>query len=535
MTQDTAVDRSESATQCERSMQRAWSPQLEQAAARFAEVVGADAVLLDEESIRDFDDPYTPGSDQRHRPSFVVQPGSAEEVRQIVRIAGELDIRLWTSSTGRNYGYGGSAPVVNGSVIVNFRRMNTTIEINEEAGYALIEPGVRFFDLYEAIKAGGHRLWISVPDLGWGSVTGNALEHGYGYTVNGDNASAICGMEVVLADGDIVRTGLGAIPDSPMWQRHKRGFGPALDSLFMQSNLGIVTKLGIWLMPEPESFTTGSIICSDEAQLPALIDSLRPLVLDGTIQGFPLITSSPEPPEGYRALPTDDTSAGSKALKLSATLPPGRFDARIAFYGPPAVNDAKEQIVRDAVAQIPGISVELRTYSGDVAADQVEPLDLVPAGIPNMFLLDMMHKHFGKTLGHVDFSPVLPFDGESAARHEAMVQSILADEGLVAGFGWIANPRSLVGAAMIFYDTTDEAEAAAAHRAVRRMIAQAAEWGWSEYRAHPDLIDDVVSEYTFNDGALHRLYDRIKDAVDPAGALSPGNHGIWGSASRPEA
>jgi 4-cresol dehydrogenase (hydroxylating) len=306
MTQSTAVHGNEP------TAQRAWSPQLEQAVERFVEVVGTDAVLLDEESIRDFDDPYAPSNDQRHRPSLVVQPGSAEEVQQIVRIAGELDIYLWTSSTGRNYGYGGSAPVVNGSVVVSFRRMNKVLEINEEAGYALIEPGVRFFDLYEALKAGGHRLWISVPDLGWGSVTGNALEHGYGYTVNGDNASAVCGLEVVLADGDIVRTGLGAIPDSPMWQRHKRGFGPALDSLFMQSNFGIVTKLGIWLMPEPESFTTGSIICSDEAQLPALIDTLRPLVLDGTIQGFPLITSSPEPPEGYRALPTDDTSAGSK-------------------------------------------------------------------------------------------------------------------------------------------------------------------------------------------------------------------------------
>jgi 4-cresol dehydrogenase (hydroxylating) len=176
--------------------------------------------------------------------------------------------------------------------------------------------------------------------------------------------------------------------------------------------------------------------------------------------------------------------------------------------------------------------VELRRYSGDVEADQVEPLDLVPAGIPNMFLLDMMHKHFGETIGHVDFSPVLPFDGESAARHEVMVQSILAEVDLVAGFAWIANSRSLVGVTMVFYDTTDEAEAAAAHRAVRRMIAQSAEWGWSEYRAHPDLIDEVVSDYTFNDGALHRLYDKLKDAVDPAGVLSPGNHGIWGSAAR---
>jgi 4-cresol dehydrogenase (hydroxylating) flavoprotein subunit len=514
---------------------REWSPELTEAVQRFTAVLGEEAVLVDQAAVGEFCDPYAPAEEERFRPSCVVQPASTEQVQQVVRIAGELGIHLWTSSMGRNYGYGGSAPVVNGSVVLNLRRMNQVLEINEDAGYALVEPGVQFFDLYAALKAGGHKLWISVPDLGWGSVTGNALEHGYGYTVYGDNASAVCGMEVVLADGEVVRTGLGAIPDSPMWNRHKRGLGPAIDSLFMQSNFGVVTKIGVWLMPEPESFTTGSVICSDETQLPALIDALRPLVLDGTIQGYPLITSCPEPPEGHRATPMDDTTEGSKMLKLSATLPPGRFDARIAFYGPATVNDAKEAVVRAALADIPSVSVELRTYPGDVDPERVHPLDLVPAGIPNMFLLDMMHKHFGTTVGHMDFSPALPFDGAAAAQHEAMVQEVLAEEGLVAAFGWIANPRALVGVCMVFFDTTNPAEQAAADRAVRKMMARAAEWGWSEYRAHPALIDEVVSGYTFNDGALHRLYDRIKDALDPAGTLSPGNHGIWGSTPRPTA
>ena len=40
---------------------------------------------------------------------------------------------------------------------------------------------------------------------------------------------------------------------SPNWQLYKPGFGPSWDTLFCQSNFGIVTKLGLWLMPEPES------------------------------------------------------------------------------------------------------------------------------------------------------------------------------------------------------------------------------------------------------------------------------------------
>src|SRR5690606_38918376 len=108
---------------------------------------------------------------------------------------------------------------------------------------------VTFFDLYEEIKSRGLKLWMSVPDLGWGSVTGNALEHGFGSTIYGDHSAAVHGLEVVLASGEVMRTGFGAASGSSdgLWQRHRRGFGPSLDSLFFQSNFGIVTKLGIWL------------------------------------------------------------------------------------------------------------------------------------------------------------------------------------------------------------------------------------------------------------------------------------------------
>ena len=80
--------------------------------------------------------------------------------------------------------------------------MNRVLEINEECGYAVVEPGVRWFDLYEAIKAGDHRLMLSIADLGWGSVVGNTLDHGATYMPYGVDMGMQCGMEVVLADGD---------------------------------------------------------------------------------------------------------------------------------------------------------------------------------------------------------------------------------------------------------------------------------------------------------------------------------------------
>lgn len=501
---------------------------LEGARRRLTEALGADAVLTDPEDVREFRDPYEGPDAVGHSPSFVVQPADVDGVRAVVRIAADLGVPVWTSSQGRNYGYGGSAPVVDGSIVLNLRRMNRILEIDEAGAYALIEPGVSFFDLYEEIKRRGLKLWISVPDLGWGSVVGNTLEHGVGYTVNGDHASAVSGLEVVLADGDVVRTGLGAVTESTLGQRHKRGYGPSVDSLFLQSNFGVVTKMGVWLMPEPEVFTTGSVICHRDEDVTGLIDALSPLVLDGTIQGQPLIVSSPEP-DGGRAEPFDDTTGMSRQQQLSAAFPPGRWDARVSFYGRAGVVAAQEAALREAVAHLPGVTVSLRTYPGDVDPEQVHPLDLVPAGVPNMFLLDMIHRHLGERIGHVDFSPIIPFDGAAAARNEAMVQEILREEGLVAGFGWIAGPRSMLGVCMVFFDIDDPAECDAAFRAVRRMIERAHEQGWSEYRSHPCLSEEIAASYDFNDRALSRFYTRLKDSLDPSGLLSPGNHGIWPS------
>ena len=72
------------------------------------------------------------------------------------------------------------------------------------------------------------------------------------YLPYGQDMAAQCGMEVVLANGDVLRTGMGAMPDNKSWHLYKRGLGPTPDQLFMQSNYGIVTKMGVWLMPQPQ-------------------------------------------------------------------------------------------------------------------------------------------------------------------------------------------------------------------------------------------------------------------------------------------
>lgn len=72
-------------------------------------------------------------------------------------------------SRGKNLGYGGRAPRVSGAVVIDLgARMNRVLEINAECFYAVVEPGVSYFELHEDIVKRGLRdtLWCDPPDLG---------------------------------------------------------------------------------------------------------------------------------------------------------------------------------------------------------------------------------------------------------------------------------------------------------------------------------------------------------------------------------
>jgi FAD/FMN-containing dehydrogenase len=71
--------------------------------------------------------------------------------------------------------------------------MNKVLDVNVEGGYALVEPGVTFFDLHDHLVKNNLRdqLWLDVPDVGGCSIIGNAVERGVGYTPYGGQPS-IC-------------------------------------------------------------------------------------------------------------------------------------------------------------------------------------------------------------------------------------------------------------------------------------------------------------------------------------------------------
>jgi FAD/FMN-containing dehydrogenase len=122
--------------------------------------------------------------------SAVISPRNVPDVQAIMRLCNEFEIPVWPFSIGRNVGYGGAAPRVPGSVGLDMgRHMNKILDVDVDGAFALLEPGVTFFGLHDYLMRNNlrDRLWIDVPDLGGGSVVGNAIERGVGYTPYGDH------------------------------------------------------------------------------------------------------------------------------------------------------------------------------------------------------------------------------------------------------------------------------------------------------------------------------------------------------------
>ncbi|TQS31606.1 hypothetical protein Golomagni_08106, partial [Golovinomyces magnicellulatus] len=238
--------------------------------------------------------------------SATISPRDVAEVQSIVKMCNDFEIPLWPFSVGRNVGYGGAGPRVPGSIGLDLgKNMNKILKVDVEGAYALVEPGVTYMDLHEYLVANNLRdkLWLDVPDLGGGSVLGNTAERGVGYTPYGDHFMMHCGMEVVLPDGSLVRTGMGALPSpnadsskppheqepNAAWQLFNYGFGPYNDGIFTQSSLGIIVKMGIWLMVNPGGYQSYLITLPRDQDLHAAVEIIRPLRTAMVLQNVPTL------------------------------------------------------------------------------------------------------------------------------------------------------------------------------------------------------------------------------------------------------
>ena len=179
---------------------------------QFEAALGKEWVFTSDEDVDLYRDAYSPfwGEPEERKAAAALAPENVDQVQKIVRIANHYRIPLYPISTGRNLGYGGSAPCASGNVVLDLKRMNRVLEVNENNAYALVEPGVSYFDLYRHIEERGLKVWLDVPDPGWGSPMGNSLDRGGGYTTHQFHEPLFKIMdkrtaEMIRADLDVAR------------------------------------------------------------------------------------------------------------------------------------------------------------------------------------------------------------------------------------------------------------------------------------------------------------------------------------------
>lgn len=523
---------------------------------RVSAIVGRANLDIDLEAIvRDF---AVTGPDAQI-PVGIVRPASAAEVAGLVKAARDFRVPLYPISRGRNWGYGDAAPPTAGQVIVDLSRMDRIRHIDDRLGYAVIEPGVTQGALARALKERGGRLWCDSTGAGpEASIVGNVLERGFGHTAYGDRVRSVSGLEVVLGDGRMVRTGFSSVRTSAAGAVYPYGTGPYLDGMFTQSAFGIVTEMTVWLMPAPDCFKAVVGQLSRYEDIFELVERLRPLRLDGTLKSVVHIGNDLRLISGRRRFPRDRVPdrarlpEGVRAeLRTEFGAAPWSFSA--ALTGDRAAVRAAGRRVRRALS---GMGCKLRfvddrklrlgrmvagalafTPWGRRIRDQItlaEPAIGLLKGEPtDAFLTGAYWRNLNAPptdrapdpgrdgCGLYWHGAVLPATREDLERLLDLAEALFAahDFDFLVTLGFV-NPRSLSAVMTIAFDRTDEAEAARAEGLYRELVDATARIGYPGYRANSQAMEAVVR----SDDPFWATVGALKQALDPDGIIAPGRY-----------
>src|SRR6202140_8882 len=202
-----------------------------------------------------------------HLPEVVVFARSTDDVSKLLRFASQNKIPV--TARGAGFGYVGGCVPVRGGIALSLARMNRIKEINFADAIAIVEPGVITAELQA--RAREQKLFYppdpaSKKDC---SIGGNVATNAggprclkYGVTRN-----YVIGLEVVLASGEVLRTG-GRV--------HKNKTGFSLIGLFVGSEgmLGVVTEITLRLLPLPPARATLSAAFATMSQAAAAVQEI---------------------------------------------------------------------------------------------------------------------------------------------------------------------------------------------------------------------------------------------------------------------
>ncbi|KAH7376894.1 glycolate oxidase [Plectosphaerella cucumerina] len=517
--------------------------QFDRAVSELVKQLGADSVFVGE-ALRDYVDPFElwEVEGQRRIPSAAVLPRSVAEIQSVLQIARTYKLPLWTFSQGKNFGYGGPAPIVNGSVAVDLHRLNKIIKVDDQLCYAVVEPGVSFLDMNDHCVKNGLKLWPSGPSLPWGSMIGNTLDRGMGFLPTGVHHHHIAGLEVLLANGEVIRTGQFAISDSETAHLSKHSFGPSLEGLFIQSNLGIVTKMGIWLTPRPQSYMFCKLQMPERDDIKTIVDVLGPLrrngVIDSTTWGgsasefIAMRFKRAEVWEGEGPIPD------WRLRELLTKFGLGFWTVHFGLYGPEEVIKAHFNEIKKVVEeQAPTGKLTANLYSdksaelltGDVLAEGDLDLFINKPGFQAMEVLkfNLPLDDTDCVPAHRDFAPIMPAVGATVLDWVKTSQEICEAEGFDLFCDFFLQERSVIFIYLTTLDKANEKQRKALEKITTRFHEEARKRKFAAYRTHILDMDRNAQAFDFNNHSYRRFVETLKDTLDPRGILSPGKQGIW--------
>jgi 4-cresol dehydrogenase (hydroxylating) len=453
-----------------------------------------------------------------------VQPATFDQVTKLVRIANEHTIKLYPYSSGMNWGQGSKVPLSEKSLLVDLSRLNAIININERFGYVIVEAGVTQGQLAEALQSTRFKLPVT-GSSSYTSVVGNLLERGT--TAFNHRNSLLLGVEAVLGNGNVIRTGLwhyGNSQDkqSPLSLSYAKGLGPDLSGLFTQSNIGIVTKVILKLLPR----RPGVILHAEtnETQLSSLIDTLYKLGEDHVTRGWALVTNKNDP----------------------RTTTPGQYTYTGDWFILSSIEGANKDITQQQILEARQRLAPICHHIDFIATDDDERVHNHPFftvlvnmynGTPSNYSLDTMAHMMGVALNNdynIDqnpnmpgFSvvlPAVPFHGDSVRKVIDTVQDVSTRLGVHTfyNFGTVDN-HTFEGFYRVYFDRKDAEAVSKAHRWNKEVHLALEQIGVYPYRNNIAMMGHFTNR---PDDAFWTTIQDIKKATDSKGVIAPGRYGI---------
>ncbi len=496
------------------------------------------------------------------RPVAVIQPTSREEVQQIVRLSAANTLPVYPISTGKNWGYGDACAPIPDCLLIDLSRMNRILEVNIELAYAVLEPGVTQGQLFTYLEKTQTPLMMDCTGAGPDtSLIGNTLERGFGHSSYGDRFACSCNYEVVLPDGSLITTGFGGYPNARAQHLYKWGVGPSLDGLLTQSNLGIITRMTIWLMPKPESIEYFFVALKAPEAIGGLVDALRRLRLQGTVRSTVHCFNERRMLAGLTRYPWNDAD-GTQALekqrpellqRLCREFALPSWGASGTLSGSRQETSAARRRIKRELSRLPGLDrlfflderrfrwanrlarfVRLLIPNHSLARHVAlvrQGMDLL-AGRPSYGTLkgshwrarqdpDATEDPLDSGSGIMWITPVLPMTGQAVGEFTRLVEPIFHQFGFEYQMTLSCTTERALSAIMsICFDKHSKEETTRAEQCGEKLLDVLLAQGYVPYRGSPAVMQQVRKQAP----VYWKAVAQLKQAWDPQNIIAPGRY-----------